>query len=32
LTHELHSDWADFAGRTKDAWTKMLDVLAEKLS
>jgi uncharacterized protein YndB with AHSA1/START domain len=32
LTHELLSDWADFAGRTKDAWTKMLDVLAEKLS
>lgn len=28
LTHELHPDWADYAGRTEAAWTKMLDALA----
>jgi len=24
LTHELHPAWADYADRTKEAWTKML--------
>jgi uncharacterized protein YndB with AHSA1/START domain len=27
LTHELHPDWADYAGRTEAAWAKMLGVL-----
>jgi uncharacterized protein YndB with AHSA1/START domain len=28
LTHELTPDWADAGNRTKDSWTKMIDVLA----
>lgn len=28
VTHELAPEWADFAERTKEAWTKMLDVIA----
>jgi uncharacterized protein YndB with AHSA1/START domain len=31
LSHELHPDWADYADRTEDAWTKMLDALAGTL-
>lgn len=27
LTHELTPEWADYVDRTKDAWTKMLDML-----
>ena len=32
LTHELHPDWADFAGFTKLAWAKMLAALARTLN
>jgi uncharacterized protein YndB with AHSA1/START domain len=32
LTHELHPDWADYADRTEDAWTKMINMLSAKLS
>lgn len=32
LTHELHPDWVDFASRTEASWTKMLEVLATRLS
>jgi uncharacterized protein YndB with AHSA1/START domain len=32
LGHELHPDWAEQAGRTEEAWIKMLDSLAETLS
>jgi uncharacterized protein YndB with AHSA1/START domain len=32
LTHELNPKWADFAGRAKDAWAKMLDALVATLS
>ncbi len=32
LTHELDPKWADYASRTEDAWTKMLDALAATLS
>jgi uncharacterized protein YndB with AHSA1/START domain len=28
LIHELHPNWADYAGRTEAGWTKMLDALA----
>jgi uncharacterized protein YndB with AHSA1/START domain len=31
LTHELHPDWADYAGRTEAGWTKMLAALNELL-
>lgn len=31
LTHELHPDWADYAGRTEAAWSGMLDALAVTL-
>jgi uncharacterized protein YndB with AHSA1/START domain len=31
LTHELHPDWADYAGRTEMGWTKMLAALNEVL-
>jgi len=31
LTHELHPDWADYAGRTEAGWTKMLAALDEAL-
>jgi uncharacterized protein YndB with AHSA1/START domain len=31
LTHELHPDWADFASRTEQGWTKMLGALAKAL-
>jgi uncharacterized protein YndB with AHSA1/START domain len=31
LTHELHPDWADFAERTRQGWTTMLDSLAKQL-
>ena len=27
VTHELHPDWADFAERSEEAWTKMLQEL-----
>jgi len=27
VTHELHPEWADFAGRTEAGWTRMLEVL-----
>jgi uncharacterized protein YndB with AHSA1/START domain len=28
LTHELAPEWSDFADRTREAWSKMLDALA----
>lgn len=31
LIHEMHPDWADFAGRAEAAWTKMLAAMAEAL-
>lgn len=31
LTHELSPEWADYADRTKEAWSKMLDVLAAQV-
>lgn len=31
LTHELPPDWADYADRTQEAWSQMLDVLAATL-
>lgn len=31
LTHELHPDWAAYAGRTEAGWTQMLTKLAEVL-
>jgi uncharacterized protein YndB with AHSA1/START domain len=27
LIHELHPDWADYAGRTEAGWTKMIEAL-----
>ena len=32
LTHELDPAWADYANRTRDSWTKMLQVLDDTLS
>jgi uncharacterized protein YndB with AHSA1/START domain len=32
LTHELTPEWADFADRTREAWSKMLNALAEVLN
>lgn len=32
LTHELHSDWADYVNPTEEAWTKMLKALQEAFS
>ena len=31
LTHELPADWSDYADRTKAAWSKMLELLANQL-
>jgi uncharacterized protein YndB with AHSA1/START domain len=31
LTHELRPDWSDYADRTKAAWSKMLEVLADQV-
>lgn len=31
LTHELHPNWADYAGRVEVGWTKMVAALAEML-
>jgi len=31
LTHELPPDWSDYADRTKAAWSKMLELLANQL-
>jgi len=31
LIHELHPDWADYASRTEEGWTKMLGVLGAVL-
>lgn len=31
LTHELHPKWADYARRTEEGWTKMLEALAATL-
>lgn len=31
LIHELDPKWADYAGRTEEGWTKMLDSLASIL-
>jgi uncharacterized protein YndB with AHSA1/START domain len=31
LTHELHPDWADYAERTEEAWSKMLQAMDEAL-
>jgi len=30
LRHELPPDWSDYADRTKAAWSKMLEVLADQ--
>ncbi len=32
LTQLLHPDWAEYAGRTEAAWTKMLAVLGDSLA
>lgn len=32
LTHEIPAEWADYADRTKQGWTKMTDALAEALT
>ena len=32
LIHELHPDWADYADRTRDGWTKILDALEAALT
>jgi uncharacterized protein YndB with AHSA1/START domain len=32
LTHELDPAWADYESRTRDSWTKMLQVLDNTLS
>jgi uncharacterized protein YndB with AHSA1/START domain len=32
LLHQLHPEWADYAGRVEAAWTKMLDTLDETLT
>ena len=32
LTHELDPAWADYASRTRDSWTKMLQVLDDTLN
>jgi uncharacterized protein YndB with AHSA1/START domain len=32
LTHELDPAWADYESRTRDSWTKMLQVLDDTLS
>ena len=32
LTHDMDPNWADFAKRTEEAWTKMLNVLDQVLS
>ncbi len=29
LTHEIHPDWADFVDKAKQAWSKMINLLAE---
>lgn len=31
LTHALHPDWAPYAGRTREGWTRMLGLLATVL-
>lgn len=31
LTHEMDAQWAEYADRTKAAWTKMLEALAKTL-
>ena len=31
LTHQLHPDWANYATRTEQGWTRMLDALAALL-
>ena len=31
LTHEMSAEWADYLESTKDAWTTMLDALAQTL-
>jgi uncharacterized protein YndB with AHSA1/START domain len=31
LTHDLHPDWADYAGKTEQGWTKMLGALETSL-
>ncbi len=32
LTHELHPDWAEYLERTKEGWSKMMDVLEKNLT
>ena len=32
LTHELHPDWADYADRTREGWTKILAALEKAIS
>jgi len=32
LTHELHPDWTDYAERTEEAWSKMLQAMDEALA
>ena len=31
VRHRMHPDWADFAPKAADAWTRMLDALARAL-
>ncbi|MGD9645504.1 MAG: SRPBCC domain-containing protein [Pirellulales bacterium] len=31
LTHAMDPKWADYADRTRDAWTRMIDLLADVL-
>ncbi|MPY91370.1 MAG: SRPBCC domain-containing protein [Luteitalea sp.] len=31
LTHEINAEWAEYAGRTKEGWTGILDGLAATL-
>ena len=31
LTHELPTEWADYADRTRDGWAKMIGVLEQQL-
>ncbi len=32
LTHQIHPDWADFVDKVRQAWSKMINVLAEILA
>lgn len=32
LSHELHPDWSEYADRTHNAWSNMIDALSEMLA